>query len=255
MGQFIICLFRIGWVGHFSTFGREYTTAKVGRVIFLTRCKRACCYLFKRIVPSERCDGQVLQVDLQTVLDFARTVLEVFTLINDTDDTAFVDGIVRARWDIGMMTTTHELLIDIQFLLNPVYILVCNTHATYITATVEGTYIAGIVLIVHRVTVVHIVEHKIRLQVHAHAFHIAGKRGLLLEVQATERRSCQFIGSVSIVLINISIIVLQVPVVNHSCSVVAKEYLVGNHIGTHLQFHQWLVLLGSQRSTVATDKH
>ena len=197
-----------------------------------------------RGIPSQRYDGQVVQIDFQTVLDIAAGIGVAVAFVLRTDDTALVGCvklcvIVKQLGYISVITATHKFIVDIQPLADGESLLARNSHTTYVTATEEGTYIAGVGFIVCRITIFSIVKHDAWLQGHGYAFHIAGKHTSIGEVHATE----SVVG-----------IVFQVVLVDHALTIVAQIDVVGNDIRTDFQLDPGVLFLRRQRSTVATNE-
>ena len=88
------------------------------------------------IVPAQRCDGQVLQVDFQTVFHLVACPV-VITLAASSQHTAVVGGVVLSFRNIGVVAAAHELREDIQLIVNAVGILAFDAHTSHITTAVE----------------------------------------------------------------------------------------------------------------------
>ena len=117
--------------------------------------------------------------------------------------------------NIGIVTATHELIIDIQAFVDGYAHLARNSHTTYVTATEEGTYVTGEIDIVIRVTVGNVVKHDARLLSHGDTFHILSEGRNISQIQ------CR------VVIIGISI---QVCVVYHTLTIVAEIYIINNDV-------------------------
>ena len=169
----------------FRTISNEFGGAQIGMIVFLSGCKfSAISNLGKCIIPSQWHDGQVLEVNFQTVLDIAAAVSIIIltSFILRTYDTTFVVSIkTRLSNNIGIVTATHELIIDIQTAVNTDGHLAGDSHTTYVTTTEEGTYVTGVLLIGCRVAIGFVVEYDSGLLSHGDTFHIIAELNVVCQ--------------------------------------------------------------------------
>ena len=143
--------------------------------------------------------------------------------------------------NVGVVATAHELIKDVQSMINQIGIFAGNGHTTHITAEEERSDIAGVFDIVFQIALIIcltlFVEHDFGLQVHSHTFHIVGKIGLVL------------------IEFKRAVFGLRIPFqdvrVYHLLTVVAQEHPVGYHVGTDFQLHSRVSPCVIQRGTVA----
>ena len=137
--QLVVCIFS---TRHFGTIGNELGVAHVGCVIFLTSGESGTISnLSKRIVPALGLDGEVVEVDFQTVLNIASTIGVVGTFLGTTEHTTPICSVqsITCR-HIGIVTTAHQFLEDDQTTVESVSVLARNSHTTHITTAEERAY-------------------------------------------------------------------------------------------------------------------
>ena len=168
------------------TISNEFGGAQIGMIVFLSGCKfSAISNLGKCIVPTQWHDSQITEVDFQTVLDIAAAVniLILTSFFLRTNDTTFVVSIKPLLSNnIGIVTTAHELIKDIQTAVYTEGYLARDSHTTYVTTTEEGTYVTGVLFIGCRVAIGFVVEYDSGLLSHGDTFHIIAELNRVFQV-------------------------------------------------------------------------
>ena len=185
-------------------------------------------------------------------LQSSKVQLQLVTVgIRITFQTTLIDGIKAVyRSHESIVTTTHHLVIDYHLLGEVDGCLAVARHTTHITTAVDGTEHGSIVFVVGRVAFSDGIECDAGHQSHSHTVHIGGKGFFVGEVHGVELRFVvrnirSLHGAQHTFMKSLAFIILD-----HVGTIVAQEHIVGNHVGTNLQFHHRFSLDSRQRSTV-----
>ena len=130
--------------------------------------------------------------------------------------------------DIGIVTTSHQLVKDNDFIVEVERLGTIKLHATHITTTIERTKLGRIFLVAW-------IENNTWLDIHGHGIHIAFEIIFIRQVNAIDG----FHFSQNILCY-------------HILTIVAQEHLVCNHVRTNLQLRCSIPrrVISMQRGTV-----
>ena len=147
-------------------------------------------------------------------------------------------GIISGLIDIGLVTTTYNLVVNHDIVAESNVDGTVISHTTHVSTTIEGAEIGGVWLID-----TDIIEDYTGHDVHRHTIHILVKLFLLGQIHLAEVKVVVRSG-----------ILFQNIFGHHVGTVITQEHLIGNHIGSNLQLRTNMLSRGLtvKRSTVTT---
>ena len=135
--------------------------------------------------PAHGLDLQTRKVNLQFIACIC------FGFSNKSAKVFVIKGyvIVLYNGNIGIITTTHHLIIYIEGLVEVERDLTRNSHATHITSAEERAEIRGVFYIVYSIAIGLLVKGHTGLQPHGCSIHIGSKCRLISQIQRTVIRT------------------------------------------------------------------